>query len=341
MISSPCRMPKKACTRSMTRASDGTIQHPLPTKELDSNPVQIVLSDTEIFKFRMVEVYMLVSRAWRIAQELDQSYLFLAGLSAKACLHNSHEEARCLRCIPDSGKLISIEVSTRCTTHGRAPDILECYQFRLRSHCTSSRDHLGDSLVLRIDNLVGSRGIYSSPFRLLARVHFRKKEPVTGNTVVPSEIPRFDLPETPRNVDAERDTGGTCQKEILLLQQSPQLLVHLDFQPLTVASTKNGAELGVIVRLVKHSVAPIISTKLTMNAFQFLRATFGDQFIKIEYVPLTNGFCITVASFRTPESAQRGLQIFHHYLSNTTLNGLGIDFLSTAIITPVWMVPSW
>lgn len=90
--------------RALNHKKDGTPEHPFPPQEVSTHPVQVVLSDNEIFKFRIVQVslwclllaklpqvYLLVVRDWRLQHGLDQSDIFQAGLNAKACLHGSRE----------------------------------------------------------------------------------------------------------------------------------------------------------------------------------------------------------------------------------------------------------
>lgn len=315
-------------------------EQPMP-QDIETHPVQLVLSAKEIFKFRVVKLFILVSKKWREMHNVDNSDIFQAGLRATTLLQHSYEEARCPRCSPlAENKVVSIVIGSKDTIHKRLRGIVDCFQFDVRSHCTSSRDHIGDSLILRVDNLPGQKLLYSTPFRLLARVHWRKKDEDEHLRIVPENIP----PRRPKVVKF-------CQNKLILEPCSPPVNQGTgQLTPLVFPSIPHSlmfpvqvgrGEPRIIVRFLQHYLPQQQAEALVGPIPVLLQSALGNNFQKVEFCRFKAGICVSVASFKTQEAAVRGMEIFNLYATNQIRNSMDINLIINGLVVLLSVITNW
>ena len=143
---------------------------------------QLAVDAPKLCKFRRYGVALVVPRAWRREHDLSEAQVMDALLGAKCCRSGTAVVVGCARC--RCQPVVSLVPLSKSPQVCVLEDGTERYTCCIRSHCSSSRDHLKSSLVLVLDALPLREPLVSNTFVLLARdkSHAPKRDPADDAT---------------------------------------------------------------------------------------------------------------------------------------------------------------
>eukprot|EP00727_Mastigamoeba_balamuthi_P004379 m51a1_g1394 hypothetical protein (304) ;mRNA; f:481368-482425 len=125
------------------------------------------LSSRVLHQFRTFTALLLLRTRWRTDRGLSRADVSERLLASRCCAPPSLETRRCDVC----GAVLELAQSPEqeCQLQSLAPQDIEVYAVHVRTRCTSSRQHLGNAMLVLAADLAPGIAVVSQQFSVYAR----------------------------------------------------------------------------------------------------------------------------------------------------------------------------
>eukprot|EP00727_Mastigamoeba_balamuthi_P002684 m51a1_g12412 hypothetical protein (1070) ;mRNA; r:723078-727396 len=312
---------------------------PPPPIAMSDVPI-LTLSDTRLFKYRTYILELSVSLAWREHERLSPMAIVRAVTGAKVCALGSQDPLSCPRC----GKVVLIHSSKAPPSRAHMRDY-EHYVFTLRTHCTSSRDHLKTpSLVLYIDQLPTNVPLFSKPFSIFARVKNAKRErtviQLRRPAGVTTEKPLPAVPDTESGSDEGSLSSGSNTSPIVTAISGPAGAVALVPSPPVIETQVLSTMPRMLLHTVKIDLIGVQGFNFLLDGWEILiKRELAQGYVGMVRTSVTEDVAFVVETFVTVFDAVRGYRMCGEYTANALTNVYNRDL--TTLIHHLSLGTSW